>query len=260
MLRHPKVAARSAVRHAGEGLDFFAERQLDSDEEAEDLKFDSPDEDEEDAYERSRTLNFGDYAYPNIDIRREQAKHSRWQEDDEIVHRRRRKGTISKKTEEGEASGSGAQVKSQADDAGNKAEDGPSGSKRPSRKLMRRLTVRRRVKLSAKLVMLAVAATCTNRQRAAARRTPKTAILKTRAKSLSPRQSLLGFRGIANRKSRLSSLSAQSHPLLPTLQRAKRTAQQPHLLPRNPLLKVTMPNPTLNPKQIRSQILTEQST
>ncbi|SPO47344.1 uncharacterized protein PSANT_05032 [Moesziomyces antarcticus] len=97
LLPHPKKVARSAVRHAGEGLDFFAERQLDSDEEAEDLRFDSPDEEEEEAYERSRTLNFGDYAYPNIDITREQARHSRWQQDDEIVHRRRRKATLSKK-------------------------------------------------------------------------------------------------------------------------------------------------------------------
>ncbi|CDW99503.1 hypothetical protein [Sporisorium scitamineum] len=97
LLRHPKDAARSAVRHAGEGLDFFAERQLDSDEEAEDLRFDDPDEEEEDAYQRSRTLHFGDYAYPNIDINREEARNTRWQQDDEIVHRRRRKGTISKK-------------------------------------------------------------------------------------------------------------------------------------------------------------------
>ncbi|KAJ9474827.1 Transmembrane protein 184-like protein [Pseudozyma hubeiensis] len=99
LLRHPKHAARSAVRHAGEGLDFFAERRLDSDEEAEDLKFDDPDEEEEDAYQKSRTLHFGDYAYPNIDINREEARHSRWQQDDEIVHRRRRKSTLSKKDE-----------------------------------------------------------------------------------------------------------------------------------------------------------------
>ena len=91
LLPHPKKVARSAMRHAGEGLDFFAERQLDSDEEAEDLRFDSPDEEEEEAYERSRSLHFGDYAYPNIDITREEARHSRWQQDDEIVHRRRRK-------------------------------------------------------------------------------------------------------------------------------------------------------------------------
>lgn len=101
LLRHAKVAARSAVRHAGEGLDFFAERQLDSDEEAEDLRFDDPDSDEEDAYQRSRTLHFGDYAYPNIDIHREEARHSRWQQDEEIVHRRRRKGTISNKAAAG---------------------------------------------------------------------------------------------------------------------------------------------------------------
>lgn len=99
LLRNPKDAARSAVRHAGEGLDFFAERRLDSDEEAEDLRFDDPDEEEEDAYHKSRTLHFGDYAYPNIDINREQARNTRWQQDDEIVHRRRRKGTISKKNE-----------------------------------------------------------------------------------------------------------------------------------------------------------------
>ncbi|KAJ1024823.1 hypothetical protein NDA16_002863 [Ustilago loliicola] len=97
LLRHPKDAARSAVRHAGEGLDFFAERQLDSDEEAEDLRFDDPDSDEEEAYKRSRALNFGDYAYPNIDITREQARNNRWEQDDEIVHRRKRRGTISKK-------------------------------------------------------------------------------------------------------------------------------------------------------------------
>lgn len=97
LLRHPKDAARSAVRHAGEGLDFFAERQLDSDEEAEDLRFEDPDSDEEEAYKRSRALNFGDYAYPNIDITREQARNSRWEQDDEIVHRRKRRGTISKK-------------------------------------------------------------------------------------------------------------------------------------------------------------------
>ncbi|SJX64549.1 uncharacterized protein SRS1_15130 [Sporisorium reilianum f. sp. reilianum] len=102
LLRHPKHAARSAVRHAGEGLDFFAERQLHSDEEAEDLRFDDPDEEEEDAYQRSRTLHFGDYAYPNIDINREEARNTRWQQDDEIVHRRRRKGTISKKSAPGD--------------------------------------------------------------------------------------------------------------------------------------------------------------
>ncbi|KAJ1020517.1 hypothetical protein NDA13_005833 [Ustilago tritici] len=97
LLRHPRDAARSAVRHAGEGLDFFAERQPDSDEEAEDLRFDDPDSDEEDAYKRSRALNFGDYAYPNIDITREQARNTRWEQDDDIVHRRKRRGTISKK-------------------------------------------------------------------------------------------------------------------------------------------------------------------
>ncbi|TKY89457.1 hypothetical protein EX895_001988 [Sporisorium graminicola] len=102
LLRHPKDAARSVARHAGESLDFFAERQLDSDEEAEDLRFDDPDEEEEDAYQKSRTLHFGDYAYPNIDINREEARNTRWQQDDEIVHRRRRRGTISKKVDSAE--------------------------------------------------------------------------------------------------------------------------------------------------------------
>ncbi|EST08982.1 Organic solute transporter Ost-alpha [Kalmanozyma brasiliensis GHG001] len=125
LLRHPKHAARSAVRHAGEGLDFFAERQLDSDEEAEDLKFDDPDEDEEDAYQRSRTLNFGDYAYPNIDVSREQARDARWQRDDEIVHRRR-KGTISKKGEDGK--GKKASEQGDASPSGSrKRQDHPKG-------------------------------------------------------------------------------------------------------------------------------------
>lgn len=123
LLRHPKDAARSAVRHAGEGLDFFAERQLDSDEEAEDLKFDSPDEDEEEAYQKSRTLHFGDYAYPNIDINREEARNERWQQDDAIVHRRRRKGTISKKDE---AQAGKLKKGTEADEGA--AVDGPSGS------------------------------------------------------------------------------------------------------------------------------------
>ncbi|SPO28938.1 uncharacterized protein UTRI_05015_B [Ustilago trichophora] len=123
LLRHPKDAARSAVRHAGEGLDFFAERQLDSDEEAEDLKFDSPDEDEEEAYQKCRTLHFGDYAYPNIDINREEARNERWQQDDEIVHRRRRKGTISKKDET-----QAAKLKKGAPADEATAMDGPSGS------------------------------------------------------------------------------------------------------------------------------------
>ncbi|SNX86211.1 uncharacterized protein MEPE_04920 [Melanopsichium pennsylvanicum] len=102
LLSHPRDAARSAVRHAGEGLDFFAERRLDSDEEAEDLRFDSPDEEEEDAYERSRGLHFGDYAYPNIDIHRETQRNERWERDDAIVHRgkRKRRGTISKKVDQ----------------------------------------------------------------------------------------------------------------------------------------------------------------
>lgn len=88
LIKRPRDAAKSAAHHASEGIDFFAQRSIDSDDEVESLTFEEPTPDEDEAYQRSRTLNFGDYAYPNIDIRREQAQKSRRREDDDIVHRR----------------------------------------------------------------------------------------------------------------------------------------------------------------------------
>ena len=95
LLKRPGHMAESALHHAEEGLHFFSERPVGSDEEAESIKFGSPESDEEQLYAKSRTLNHGDYAYPNVDVMREQSQKSRRKEDDDIVYRRRKKSITS---------------------------------------------------------------------------------------------------------------------------------------------------------------------
>ncbi|PWN49784.1 DUF300-domain-containing protein [Violaceomyces palustris] len=93
-----------ALARAEAGLHFFSERPPESDEDAWSLHFDSPASDEEILYDSSRKLHHGDYAYPNVDVTREQSRRARWAEDDEIVHRKRKK---SLSHANGKASGTG---------------------------------------------------------------------------------------------------------------------------------------------------------
>ncbi|EPQ28518.1 uncharacterized protein PFL1_03821 [Pseudozyma flocculosa PF-1] len=113
LLRRPRDMAHSALQRAEEGLHFFSERRPDGDDDVESLSFDSPSSDEEELYQRSRNLDHGDYAYPNVDVAREASRRSRWRDDDDIVHRRRKRasgdegGGKGKSREGSEASGSG---------------------------------------------------------------------------------------------------------------------------------------------------------
>ncbi|PWY98753.1 DUF300-domain-containing protein [Testicularia cyperi] len=136
LIKRPKDAARTAMRHAGQGLDFFAQRGLDSDDEAESLTFEPPTSDEEDAYHRSRSLHFGDYAYPNIDVQREQSRQTRWREDEEIVHRRKRKKSLTSGSDPVKGVATDANIKD-ATPSSRKSKDKGKGKSPTSTKIAR---------------------------------------------------------------------------------------------------------------------------
>jgi hypothetical protein len=95
-----------AIGHAGHlvsnqastGLHYFnaAEtEEIDSEEETKDVSFSDVDESGEDEklYVSSRELKHGDYAFPNVDIRQEEARKQRWNDDEEMLKRyKQRKG------------------------------------------------------------------------------------------------------------------------------------------------------------------------
>lgn len=86
-------AKQWAVDHAQASLDFF-ESMDHADEEdagAAALTFSDVDEDDEmeELYEKSRELTHGDYAFPNVDVRQEEERKRRWEEDENLLRRYR---------------------------------------------------------------------------------------------------------------------------------------------------------------------------
>ena len=83
---------------AHSGLQYFnaAEtEELDSEEEDAEVNFSDVDQSGEDErlYQSSRELKHGDYAFPNVDIRQEEARKKRWEDDENMLARyKQRKG------------------------------------------------------------------------------------------------------------------------------------------------------------------------
>jgi hypothetical protein len=91
-------ASNWASNQARSGLHYFnaAEtEELDSEEESKNVNFSEVDESGEDErlYDSSRKLTHGDYAFPNVDIRQEEARKQRWNDDENMLKRyKQRKG------------------------------------------------------------------------------------------------------------------------------------------------------------------------
>lgn len=91
-------AGNWASDQAQSGLHYFNAgdaEEIDSEEEAKFVSFSEVDESGEDEklYKSSRELKHGDYAFPNVDIRQEQARKQRWEDDENMLRRyKQRKG------------------------------------------------------------------------------------------------------------------------------------------------------------------------
>lgn len=106
MLKKPGILAGQAGHWASDqaqsGLEYFnaAEtEEVDSDEEDEEVNFSDVDLSGEDErlYQSSRELKHGDYAFPNVDIRQEEARKQRWEDDENMLRRhKQRKGQKAK--------------------------------------------------------------------------------------------------------------------------------------------------------------------
>lgn len=84
-------AKQWAVDHAQASLEFLDNMDTDGDEDisAAALTFSDIEEGDEmeTLYEKSRALTHGDYAFPSVDIREEEARKQRWQDDENMLRR-----------------------------------------------------------------------------------------------------------------------------------------------------------------------------
>lgn len=86
-------ARQWAAEHANASLDYLEGLGGDEEdtEDADHLAFPDvhSDDEEERLYEKSRALSHGDYAFPSVDIRQEEARRQRWEDDENLLQRYR---------------------------------------------------------------------------------------------------------------------------------------------------------------------------